>query len=124
MNLVVERVSEMAITMQNLINDNKEKDSDQTQIKIDNIFHESLLPFDNYEEAEDGIRSDRLRKYIHMKNKDEFAFKAVDKEHINEVKNQVTILKKLTDCQNIINFYGLTENDDKSKTYLITEWAE
>ncbi len=38
--------------------------------------------------------------------------------------NQVTILKKLKDCQNIIHFYGLTYDDDGLKFYLVTEWAE
>src|SRR5439155_20125834 len=45
-----------------------------------------------------------------------------DKEHINQVKLQVTILKKLEYCQNIIHFYGHTYDEDKY--YLVTEWAE
>ncbi|CAB4442257.1 unnamed protein product [Rhizophagus irregularis] len=121
MNLVVERVSEMAITMQNMMG--SKKDADQIQNKIDIIFRTDKLPFEDYEEAdEDSKRSDRLRKYTHVKTKEEFAFKVVDQDHINEVKNQVTILMKLKDCQNIISFYGLTS--DGVKNYLVTEWAE
>jgi serine/threonine protein kinase len=39
------------------------------------------------------------------------------------VQNQVTILKELHNCQNIIKFYGLT-CDRNNKWYLVTEWAE
>jgi hypothetical protein len=113
---IVEKVSAMAFTMQSL------GDSRANQTKIDNIFHESPLPFDDYEETE-TFRGDKLRKYIHIKTKEEFAFKTVEKDHINTVKNQVTILKKLKDCQNIIHFYGITY-DGCDKYYLITEWAE
>ena len=63
-----------------------------------------------------------MRKYVHIKTKIDFAFKIVDKKHFYEVKNQVTILKQLKDCQNIIHFYGLTS--DGRKYYLVTEWAE
>ncbi|CAB4434222.1 unnamed protein product [Rhizophagus irregularis] len=125
MNSVVERVSEMAMTMQSMqsMMDNKKEDANQIQTKIDNIFRTDKLPFEDYEEAdEDSKRSDRLRKYIHVKTKEEFAFKVVEQDHINDVKNQVTILMKLKDCQNIINFYGLTS--DGIKNYLVTEWAE
>ncbi|PKK70985.1 hypothetical protein RhiirC2_443354 [Rhizophagus irregularis] len=128
MNLVVERVSEMAITMQNMqsMMGSKKEDADQIQNKIDIIFRTDKLPFDDYEEAdENSIRSERLRKYTHVKTKEEFAFKVVDQDHINDVKNQVTILMKLKDCQNIINFYGLTSDTSNGiKTYLVTEWAE
>ena len=88
-----------------------------------NIFNEPSLPFEDYEEME-TIRSDKLRKYVHIKTKEEYAFKTVDKEHINQVKikNQVTILRQIKDCPNIIRFYGFT--DDGHKYYLITEWAE
>ncbi|CAB4477510.1 unnamed protein product [Rhizophagus irregularis] len=112
---IVEKVSAMAITMQSL------GDKGANQTKIDSIFHESLLPFDDYEETV-IFRGDKLRKYIHVKTKEEFAFKTVEKGHFNMVKNQVTILKKLKDCQNIIHFYGITDGSDKY--YLVTEWAE
>src|ERR1043165_123730 len=87
MNSVVKRASEMGITMHNLIENRKNQD------KIDNIFCESSLPFEDYEETDDEPRSNKLRKYIHVKTKEEFAFKTVNIRHVNEVKNQVTILK-------------------------------
>jgi len=58
----VEKVSAMAITMQNL------DDRGATQTKIDSIFRESPLPFEDYEETE-IILSDKLRKYVNMKNR-------------------------------------------------------
>ncbi|GBC03161.1 hypothetical protein RclHR1_00500009 [Rhizophagus clarus] len=125
-NVLIERVSEMSITMQtmqNLMDIKKKKDDvSKIQTKIDNIFSTSLLPFDDYKEADEKERSNKLRKYVHIKIQEEYAFKVMEQEHFYDVKNQVTILMKLKDCQNIINFYGLTSND--SKTYLITEWAE
>jgi serine/threonine protein kinase len=65
-----------------------------------------------------------LRKYIHIKTREEYAFKTVEKEHIVQVKNQVTILKKIQTCQNVIRFYGYTEGTDQGQYHLITEWAE
>ncbi|CAI2165932.1 2504_t:CDS:2 [Funneliformis geosporum] len=120
-NLVIEKVSEMQITMQSLINNPKSEK--QNQNRIDTIFNEPLLPFEDYEEADEPPRTVRLRKYVHVKTKEDFAFKRVDKENYNTVKNQVTILKKLKDCQNIIHFYGLTK-DDKDDFHSVTEWAE
>ncbi|PKK72894.1 kinase-like protein [Rhizophagus irregularis] len=128
MNSVVERISEMAIIMQSMqsnMNSMTYTVDNKIQKRIDNIFRISSLPFEDYEEADEegrGYKIYKLRKYVHIKTKDEFAFKVVDPSHINEVKNQVTILMKLKDCQNIINFYGLTS--DGFKTYLVTEWAE
>ncbi|POG59038.1 kinase-like domain-containing protein [Rhizophagus irregularis DAOM 181602=DAOM 197198] len=128
MNLIVERVSEMAITMQSMQSNMKSMtytEDNKIQKRIDNIFRISSLPFEDYEEADEegrGYKIYKLRKYVHIKTKDEFAFKVLDPSHINEVKNQVTILMKLKDCQNIINFYGLTSNG--LETYLVTEWAE
>jgi len=92
MNSVVEKVSEIQIAMQNLIDDKR----GENQIRIDNIFQESLLPFEEYEEVDH--RSENLRKYVHIKTKVDFAFKIVDKKHFYEVKNQVIILKKLKIC--------------------------
>ncbi|CAI2175517.1 13784_t:CDS:2, partial [Funneliformis geosporum] len=120
-NLVIEKVNEMQIIMQNLINN--PKNEQQNQNRIDNIFNEPQLPFGDYEEADEPPRSDRLRKYVHVKTKEDFAFKRLDKGNYNTVKNQAIFLKKLKDCQNIIHFYGLTK-DDKDDFYLVTEWAE
>ncbi len=57
MNSVVEKVSEIQIAMQNLIDDKR----GENQIRIDNIFQESLLPFEEYEEVDH--RSENLSKY-------------------------------------------------------------
>src|SRR5207237_6756766 len=86
MNALIAKVSEMAISMQNL----DEKGANQK--KIDNIFHETLLRFEEFEVTDDAPRSERLRKYIHIRTRQDLAFKIVDEEHINQFKNQVTIL--------------------------------
>ncbi|RIA78725.1 hypothetical protein C1645_842496 [Glomus cerebriforme] len=118
MNRVIERVGEMQQNMQILMDIKKGVD----QSKIDNIFQETPLQFGDYREIEDGYRTERLRKYVYIKTGEEYAFKAIDNYQINNVKNHVTILKKIKDCQNIIHFYGLTSGG--SKTYIVTEWAE
>jgi serine/threonine protein kinase len=101
------------------------------QKKIDDIFNDSMLPFDDYKELDDEPRKEILRKYEHIKTQQEYAFKILNKsakdlgaEVINKVKNQVTILKKLKDCHNIIRFFGLTFDESIGKYYLVTEWAE
>ncbi|RIA99651.1 kinase-like domain-containing protein [Glomus cerebriforme] len=113
---IVEKVSTMANTMQSL----GEKGN---QTKIDSIFHESPLPFQDYEETK-IFRGDKLRKYINVKTREGFAFKSIEKDNRDMIKNQVTILKKLKDCQNIIHFYGFTYDESNMNYYLITEWAE
>ncbi|CAB4442957.1 unnamed protein product [Rhizophagus irregularis] len=120
-NLVIERVSEMAMIIQNMQRNIKTRE--EFQNKIDIIFPTFFLPFDDYEEIYEQNRSDRLRKYVHVKTREEYAFKVVQ-EHIdeNDIKNKLIIFTKLKDCQNIIDFYGLTISE--SRTILVTEWAE
>ncbi|RIA81584.1 kinase-like domain-containing protein [Glomus cerebriforme] len=96
--------------------------SGANQKNIDDIFQETPLPFNEYNETSDKPRSERLRKYVHIKTGEDYAFKTINKEYTDQVKNQVTILKKLKNCQNIIRFYGITR--DGNQYYLITEWAE
>ncbi|CAB4435686.1 unnamed protein product [Rhizophagus irregularis] len=81
-----------------------------------------LLCYHNYIMFNDKPRSDKLRKYINRITGDKVAFKTIKENHIVQIENQITILKNLKYCQNIIQFYGLTY--DSSKFYLITEWAE
>ncbi|RIA92145.1 kinase-like domain-containing protein [Glomus cerebriforme] len=96
--------------------------SGANQKNIDDIFQETPLPFNEYNETSDKPRSERLRKYVHTRIGEDFAFKTIEKGYTDQVKNQVTILKRLKDCQNIIRFYGITS--DGNQYYLITEWAE
>ena len=42
---------------------------------------------------------------------------------IKQVKNQVTVLKHIQICQNVIRYYGFTQ-ESEDRYYLITEWAE
>ncbi|CAB5368051.1 unnamed protein product [Rhizophagus irregularis] len=117
-NLVNEQVNEIAVVMQ-MVQNNKKGNINQIQNKIDNL---PSFPYEDYEEAYEEICSDKLRKYVHVKTEEEFAFKVLDQDHINDVKNLVALFMKHKVCQNIIKFYGLTSNG--VKTYLITEWAE
>src|SRR3954451_19158643 len=121
MKKIVKQVSEMSITMQSI--KNLSRNDDAAQIKIDDIFKELSLPFKEYKRLEiTRGEGDRLKKF-RSKVKPAFAFRTIDKEFINQVKNQVTILKQIKDCQNVIHFYGFTQ-ESKDKYYLKTEWAE
>ncbi|GBC13887.2 kinase-like domain-containing protein [Rhizophagus irregularis DAOM 181602=DAOM 197198] len=119
-----------AVTQLNVINSTMEQlvanNNTKSQDKIDNVFHEERLKINEYEET-DVARGSRVRKWIDKKYSKEVAFKCVadekdTEEYKNSVKNQVTILKKLKDCDSILKFYGLT--CDGEKWYLVTEWAE
>ncbi|GBB99059.1 hypothetical protein RclHR1_03400011 [Rhizophagus clarus] len=76
----------------------KKEGEEKIRNKIDNIFSTSSLfslPFDDYEEADEAERSNRLRKYVHIKTKEEYAFKVLHKEMIDDVKNKLIILTQL-----------------------------
>jgi serine/threonine protein kinase len=96
-----------------------------------NIFQSELLPYNDFEEVEvDEILGKKIKKYKRIKNgiNDFVALKLVADESSNEetknnIKSQVTILRKLEECHNIIQFFGLTTNDG-NKWFLVTEWAE
>ena len=64
--------------------------------------------------------SEKLKKYAHVKSLKEFVFEIIEKGHhdINRVKNQITILKKIGNYQNIIRFYGFTKGEG-DKYYLV-----
>ncbi len=119
---MVLKINAMNNTMEKLLSD-KSKNSEQNQSKIDNIFQVHKLNFADYEETPEKRNGGRVTKWT-SKCKD-FAFKSIsesDVEDKNGVQNQVTILKEFQEWQNIIKFYGLTT--DGNKTYLVTEWAE
>ncbi|CAB4396239.1 unnamed protein product [Rhizophagus irregularis] len=73
-----------------------------------NIFQSELLPYNDFEEVEVG---------------ENVADESSNEETKNNIKNQVTILRKLEECDYIIQFFGLTTADG-NKLFLVTEWAE
>ncbi|EXX56325.1 uncharacterized protein OCT59_023059 [Rhizophagus irregularis] len=120
----------VAVTQLNVINSTMEQlvanNNTKSQDKIDNLFHEERLKINDYEESHE-TRGNKVRKWIDGKTCEQVSFKCVadekdNEEYKNSVKNQVTILKKLKDCDSILKFYGLT--CDGEKWYLVTEWAE
>jgi hypothetical protein len=124
---VVTQLNVINNTMEQLVAEQqKNNNNTKSQDKIDNLFQEERLPFNDYEDT-DETRGNKVRKWIAKKYEVPVAFKAVadekdDDDYKNSVKNQVTILKKLKDCDSILKFYGLT--CDGEKWYLVTEWAE
>jgi serine/threonine protein kinase len=94
------------------------------QVEIDEIFQAHQLEFNDYVKTDKkSLKGVSVTKWVSVKNKDEeYAFKSISEKDKSSVQNQVTILKELHDWQNIIKFYGLT--NDGNKWYLVTEWAE
>ncbi|POG65397.1 hypothetical protein GLOIN_2v1861852, partial [Rhizophagus irregularis DAOM 181602=DAOM 197198] len=84
------------------------------------------LKLSDYEMNRNEIprKNGRVSKWVSVKNRDQkFAFKSIsNKKYKGTIQNQVAILKKLHNCNNIIKFYGLVSDGDK--WYLVTEWAE
>ncbi|RGB39542.1 kinase-like domain-containing protein [Rhizophagus diaphanus] len=106
-------VNTMNNTMENFMN---------YQTKIDSIFQVHPLKLSDYK-LDKPRKNGRVAKWYNIKNNEEFAFKIIlGKKDENIIQNQVTILKELHDCQNIIKYYGFTR--DENKWYLVTEWAE
>ncbi|RGB40070.1 kinase-like domain-containing protein [Rhizophagus diaphanus] len=101
-----------------------ENNTEIHQSKNDEFFQENQLIFSNYKKTDKEPRKDgNVTKWVNVKNEDEeYAFKSISEKDKRSVQNQVTILRELHDLQNIIKFYGLT--NDGNKWYLITEWAE
>ncbi|UZO15572.1 uncharacterized protein OCT59_006990 [Rhizophagus irregularis] len=101
-----------------------ENNSKINQSKNDEIFQENQLIFSDYKKTDKEPRKDgNVTKWVNVKNEDEeYAFKSISEKDKRSVQNQVTILRELHDWQNIIKFYGLT--NDGNKWYLVTEWAE
>jgi len=100
--------------------------------QTNDVFQSELLSYNDFEEEGDPV-SQKVRKYRRRKDglNDYVALKSVadkssssnnGKNNLNNLKNQVAILKKLKECHCIIQFFGLTTHDDK--WYLVTEWAD
>jgi serine/threonine protein kinase len=79
------------------------------------------LNFVNYEKTfEKPRKNGHVTKWVSVKNKsEEFAFKIISEEEKSMIQNQITILKKLHDWQNIIKIYGLTCKGNK--WYLVSQ---
>ncbi|CAG8724594.1 21092_t:CDS:2, partial [Cetraspora pellucida] len=77
-----------------------QNNSAQSQQIVNSLFEDISIRFCEFEETT------KIRGYKAKAN----------------VRNQVIILKKLKDCQQILQFYGLTSDGDK--TYLVTECEE
>jgi serine/threonine protein kinase len=95
----------------------------QYQSKIDEIFQAHQLKLSDYVIDKESCKRRSVTKWVSVKKKDEeYAFKSIFEKDKSSVQNQVIILRELHNWQNIIKFYGLTNDGDK--WYLVTEWAE
>ncbi|CAI2162738.1 18464_t:CDS:2 [Funneliformis geosporum] len=86
-----------------------------------------LLDYNDFEEDDEPIANHNVRKFRRKIMNDHVALKLVaDQSSTDEqkasFKRQVKILKKLKECHFIIQFHGLTSNDNK--IYLVMEWAD
>ena len=124
---MVLKINAMNNTMEKLLDEQtrhaNENRNDYFQDKINKIFTVDKLKFSDYEQTDKEPRKDSVTKWVKVGNKaEEFAFKTISGADKNSTQNQVTILKELHDFQNVIRFYGLVY--DGNKSYLVTEWAE
>ncbi|CAI2171462.1 15560_t:CDS:2 [Funneliformis geosporum] len=121
LNQVIQEVRDVKSMIDNLPKNNKSKN----QKLIDNYFQEKLLKYEEYKQDESYNVKNNLRKYKHLINGQEYAFKKVasekHSEELDQIKNQLIILKQIKGCLNIIYFYGLSF--DGNYYYLVTEWA-
>ncbi|CAB4414886.1 unnamed protein product [Rhizophagus irregularis] len=120
------KVNKMNNDMEEFLDKQMENENNSKihQLKNDEIFQENQLIFSKYKKTDKEPRKDgNVTKWVNVKNEDEeYAFKSISEKDKRSVQNQVTILRELHDWQNIIKFYGLT--NDGNKWYLVTEWAE
>ncbi|CAB4433421.1 unnamed protein product [Rhizophagus irregularis] len=83
------------------------------------------LKLTDYErdDKEKPRKNGHVTKWVSLKNKnEEFAFKIISEEEINDIQNQIVILKELHDWQNITRIYGLIcEGKD---WFWVSEWAK
>ncbi|CAB4474360.1 unnamed protein product [Rhizophagus irregularis] len=105
--------------LRNMDIDTKKSNDDVTEVETI-----MKLNFVNYEKTfEKPRKNGHVTKWVSVKNKsEEFAFKIISEEEKSMIQNQITILKKLHDWQNIIKIYGLTCKGNK--WYLVSEWAK
>ncbi|CAI2183815.1 19149_t:CDS:2, partial [Funneliformis geosporum] len=118
---IVVQISTLNATVNQMAQSNSTDKSD--------VFQSELLEFNEFEEEGDPIEGQNVRKYKRSKAGLNYyvALKlAADKDSgiddKNSIKNQVTILKKLQECECILQYFGLTADGDKF--YLVTEWAD
>jgi serine/threonine protein kinase len=123
MILKINKINIMKSTMEKLL-DKQEYNQRKYQSKIDEIFQAHQLKISDYvKTGKESRKGGSVTKWVSVKNKDEeYAFKSISEEDKSSVQNQVIILRELHNWQNIIKFYGLT--NDENKWYLVTEWAE
>ncbi|CAI2170898.1 873_t:CDS:10, partial [Funneliformis geosporum] len=70
----------------------------------------------------EGFRSELIKFSDFEEENLEVADRNSNQAEKDNFRKQVTILKKLESCRCIIQFFGLTANDDKF--FLVTEWAD
>ncbi|RIB10199.1 kinase-like domain-containing protein [Gigaspora rosea] len=98
----------------------KEKDvHHSSQSQIISIICDEFLKIDDYNppETSRGKVVKRIRKVDGF----EFSFKEIPTSHII-LNAEVSILKRINNCQEILKFFGLAKERDV--LYLVTEWAE
>ncbi|CAG8856180.1 42480_t:CDS:1, partial [Gigaspora margarita] len=92
------------------------------------IVSQSILKLDDYETKSDyPCRG----KFIHCRwsrtSLSKYAFEQISpptNDEINDLSQQVAILKELEDSEHIVRFYGIVWSSDETYGYLVTEWME
>ncbi|CAG8745296.1 32482_t:CDS:2, partial [Gigaspora margarita] len=121
---IKEVVDELRNESQSFINDNKD-DNNRAKLSIDS---QSFLKLDDYEAKFDYPPRG---KFIHCRwnsaSLSNYAFKEIPQitnDQINDLSQQVAILKDLEDSEHIVRFYGIAVSSDELNYYLVAEWME
>ncbi|KAF0457465.1 kinase-like protein [Gigaspora margarita] len=117
----IEDIKEGLLEMKKLMNDMSNR------IEI-SIVPQSILKLDDYEPKSDYPRRG---KSIHCRwsrtSLSNYAFKQtypLTNDEINDLSQQIAILKGLEDSEHIVRFYGIVWSSDEINSYLVTEWME
>ncbi|CAG8465393.1 3542_t:CDS:10 [Cetraspora pellucida] len=121
-NNISENVNEINMVKKLILDSKTNREQIQQAIEVQN----KSLKIDDFIET-DEIRGKKVKKYLRLIDNKAVAFKYVTDEPDttkakNDFRNQVAILTKLKDCQQIIQFHGLIS--DSERCYLVSEWAE
>ncbi|RHZ70491.1 hypothetical protein Glove_271g76 [Diversispora epigaea] len=77
------------------------------------------------DDFDDGHESrGKIRKKVKIIDGLEVALKEFDNDQIPNFNLQISILTRIKDSRDIIQFHGFIEDENHSKKYLVTEWAE
>ncbi|CAG8524048.1 1843_t:CDS:2 [Ambispora leptoticha] len=102
----------------------QQQQTNMQQLNVLDVIGDKPLDINDFFPAREENNEGKVQKRRRKLDNNDVAFKevALTEEPESDIQTQVTILKKLRDSPNIIQFYGLA--NEGTKKYLVTEWAQ